>query len=50
VTIETDLCTFGVNPLGNMPEQFKQILREFSGRFLVRDHLILTAIVSPRIS
>lgn len=48
VTIESAENTFRVRPLEGVPEEFASALRQFSGRFLVRNGVILTAVVWPQ--
>lgn len=47
ITVNQDEGTFRVRPLVNLPSKFERALREFAGRFLVRDGLVITTVVLP---
>ena len=48
ITIEAAGNSFSAQPLVNLPSELDQALRRFAGRFVVRDGLVLTAVVLPR--
>jgi 4'-phosphopantetheinyl transferase EntD len=50
ITIEAAEGTFRVRPLVSLPSEFDRALRQFVGRFLVRNGVVITAVVLPRIS
>jgi 4'-phosphopantetheinyl transferase EntD len=50
ITVDRAEGTFRVRPLVTLPMDFDQALRQFAGRFLVRNGVVLTAVVLPRIT
>lgn len=50
VSIETSESRFYVRSLVSLPSELDQVLRRLAGRFLVRDGLVITSVVLPRMS
>jgi 4'-phosphopantetheinyl transferase EntD len=47
VTVNAAEATFRVRALGNLPEELARLLSQLSGRFLIADGIILTAVFLP---
>ncbi len=48
IAIETAESRFCVRPLVSLPREFDEALRQFTGRFLVRNGIVITTVVLPR--
>jgi 4'-phosphopantetheinyl transferase EntD len=48
ITIDVTAGTFRVRPLDGAPEDSTGILKRLSGRFLVRDRLVVSAVFLPQ--